>query len=228
MCPGGGTVKTRFGVAYFGASNPWHVDADLEAIRRDGFSWVVMSTTEEQVRYDARGVADRVARARHRGLEVWLSPWGVASLFGGEGLSELGPRPAVAAVREVLDRWVDVALAAAPDAVLWDEPHARPGEEERLDVLRAARARVPPGIRQALYWNPKGCPRIDERALRGCWSVGLDAYDGDVAGATGRFPSVPVPEMVPHLWLRGFRVAAAKEASWFEAPATRPRSVCRW
>jgi hypothetical protein len=206
-------VKTRFGVAYFGTSSPWHVASDLEAIVRDGFAWIVLPTTEEQVQYDARGVAARVKQAREHGLDVWLSPWGVASLFGGEGLSAAGPRPNVTAVRDALDRWLDVALAAEPDVLLWDEPHARPGEEERLDVLHAAQARVPAVIRQALYWNPHVCPTIDERTLAACWSVGLDAYDGDVAGAANRFRSTPAPEMVPHLWLRGFRVAATAEAA---------------
>lgn len=205
-------LETRFGVAYFGTSNPWHVEADLDAIVQDGFSWIVLPATEEQVRYDARGVADRVAQAQKRGLEVWLSPWGVASLFGGEGLSEVGAQPSVAAVRDVLERWLEVAVTAKPDVLFWDEPHARPGEEDRIDVLRAAQARVPSCIRQALYWNPHVCPRIDEEALVGCWSVGLDAYDGDVPAAVGRARSLPSSAAVPHLWLRGFRITAEGEA----------------
>ncbi len=132
----------RFGVSYFGVRNPQHMERDLDDMVRLGFSYVVMTYSENDHRYYQESLARGVELAHTRGLDVWIAPWGVGGVFGGEAFSELGawevdaqqqridgrPLPLLCPTSEVLrdylSQWVaTVAQDLKADVIFWDEPH---------------------------------------------------------------------------------------------------------
>jgi len=84
---------------------------------------------------------DFVRISKEAGLEVYLDPWGVGRVFGGEAFSKFvadrpetcqvlsSGRPAWAACpnheafRKWMIEWTDEACALGPDVIFWDEPH---------------------------------------------------------------------------------------------------------
>lgn len=132
----------QFGVSYFGVRNPQHVQRDLDDMARLGFDYVVMTFSENDHRFYQGSVAECVRQAQQRGLKVWIDPWGVCGIFGGEAFTERGawdlegqqrrsdgrPLPLLcllsSAVRDYLRRWIaTVAEVLQADAIFWDEPH---------------------------------------------------------------------------------------------------------
>ncbi len=80
----------RFGVSYFGVRNPQHTERDLDEIVRLGFDYVVLTFSENDHRFYQESMAACVQQAHERGLTVWVDPWGVGGIFGGEAFSEQG------------------------------------------------------------------------------------------------------------------------------------------
>ncbi|MEE9147477.1 MAG: hypothetical protein V3U27_08805 [Candidatus Tectomicrobia bacterium] len=132
----------QFGLSYFGVRNPQHVQHDLDDIARLGFAYIVFTFSENDHRFYPGTMAECVRQAHERGLKVWVDPWGVCGIFGGEAFTERGawdieaqqqrsdgrPLPLLclnsAEVRDYLRRWViTVAEVLQADAIFWDEPH---------------------------------------------------------------------------------------------------------
>jgi hypothetical protein len=131
----------RFGVSYFGVRDPRHARRDLDEIAAAGFTDVIHTFSEHDLRYHAGDVARLVAETRARGLAPAVDPWGVGGLFGGEAYSEraltdLDCRqidasgrsvpaicPNAPATHELLRRWTLAALELDPERLFWDEPH---------------------------------------------------------------------------------------------------------
>jgi hypothetical protein len=132
----------QFGVSYFGVRNPQHVQRDLDDMARLGFDYVVMTFSENDHRFYQGSMAECVRQAQQRGLKVWIDPWGVGGIFGGEAFTERAawdlegqqrrsdgrPLPLLCllspAVRDYLRRWITtVAEVLRADAIFWDEPH---------------------------------------------------------------------------------------------------------
>ncbi len=148
--PGEHPPGIETGVAYFGNRIPGHVAEDLCDIVERGCTYVVHTFSENDWTYYHRTMAEVFDLTRRAGLEVWVDPWGVGHVFGGEAFSRWvaeypewcqrdgeGRHIAAACLhqppfRRFVRAWVDAALALAPDVVLWDEPHlfvgAGPGE----------------------------------------------------------------------------------------------------
>lgn len=131
----------KTGVSYFGVRHLRHVDEDLGRIVDAGCSFVVHTFSENDLVY-YRGTMERIVDLSHRrGLEVYLDPWGVGRVFGGEAFSSFlaehpedrqvlsDGRPVAhaclksGAFRDRLVSWVDAAAAAGADLLFWDEPH---------------------------------------------------------------------------------------------------------
>jgi hypothetical protein len=137
----GGPVGIRFGVSYFGVRDIRHARADLDDIAEAGFSSVIHTFSEHDLRYHVEDVGRLVEETRSRGLEATLDPWGVGGLFGGEAYSEralvdLSCRqvdahghsvpaccPNAEETRSLLSRWTTTAISLDPDRLFWDEPH---------------------------------------------------------------------------------------------------------
>ena len=118
-----------------------HLRADLAGLARDGFTYVVHTFSENDLRFFAGTMREAVAATHEVGLRAVLDPWGVGDVFGGEAdtawvsqFPELRQvrddgRPLPIACpnhprfRELMGAWVEAAAATGADALFWDEPH---------------------------------------------------------------------------------------------------------
>ena len=135
-------MSLRFGVSYFGVRNPQHTERDFDEMARLGFDYVVLTFSEHDHQFYQESVAACAQQARQHNLQVWVDPWGVGGIFGGEAFSEQGAWraeaqqqrrdgrplpllcPASDAARDYLGRWIEtVAETLQADAIFWDEPH---------------------------------------------------------------------------------------------------------
>jgi hypothetical protein len=204
-------------VAYYGVGDSRHCAQDLAEMAR-AFRTVVLPCSEELARLDAAGLRERVRLARELGLETWVSPWGVAGLFGGEAISAVGHLcPRSCQVRDVLDAWLEVAIAAAPDVLFWDEPNGTRccGPEAVTALLLDLIDQTPAALGHALYWSPDHCALLPERVIARCLTAGMDLYGGapvDERLATVRALGQRLG-VEPHVWVRAFQVAAGEEAT---------------
>lgn len=132
-------LKTGF--SYFGVRNPKHVRTDMEQMVREGNRLVLHTWSEEDQAYYRDTMGTIIALSKDVGLEVYVNPWAVGRIFGGEAHSELiaripecrqyfndgTPAPAACpnhpAVIEYLEAWTRSVCATAVDTLFWDEPH---------------------------------------------------------------------------------------------------------
>lgn len=133
-----GPIET--GVAYFEGRAPKHVAADLDDMVASGVSYVVHCFSEFDVRWARGTMADIVAATKARGMGVWIDPWGVGEVFGGEPFSRFGAVHPEArqvrsdgaatttaclnqpAFRAWVRAWIDAAAEVGGETVFWDEP----------------------------------------------------------------------------------------------------------
>jgi hypothetical protein len=131
----------RIGTSYFGSRAVQHVKEDMVSLKESGFTDVLHTLSEEDMEYYLDSVKDIVAVSHAQGLNVYVSPWSVANVFGGQALSkfvayhpedcQIGsdgkvyPTACLNSPRlfELLKRWVDAAHYVGADVVFWDEPH---------------------------------------------------------------------------------------------------------
>ncbi len=190
---------TAFGCAYFGR-DPRHAPADIADMRSEGFTWVVLPCSEERMRFDAAGVRDIVQAAKDAGLETYVSPWGVGTIFGGEGV---GTTPKAAWT------WLEAAIGCDPHGIYWDEPKGR----EAARLLPFLVAAVSDRFKQALYWNPDRLTLLPEVILPSLTTVGMDVYDGSMDNASTVNVIAATHGIEAHVWVRGFGVKAGDEAA---------------
>lgn len=144
------------GVAYFGSRMLRHVARDLDRLAAAGFTGVLHTFSENDLRHYPGTMAAIIARSQAAGLEVQLSPWGVGNLFAGEAESwfvaarpeagqvlEDGRRVGVAcpnqpAFRSFVADWVEAAVATGAERVFWDEPAFLRPRRLELDPRRWA------------------------------------------------------------------------------------------
>jgi hypothetical protein len=212
---------TTFGTAYW-SRDPRRARKDAFAMVDVGFSWVVVPVSTERMRFDWAGT-DLVCRSLWQaGLRVWISPWGVGGLFGGEGVCAAGNPHAV------MDEWLDWAEGLTADGLYWDEPKGAHG----IDAIATAPWTDRP---ERLYWNPRVGVRPPDHVLGRMESIGLDAYGrpwqdihalyDEAAAATGRRP---------HLWIRAFRIPAtdsdtpAMTIAWAIEEGFRDLAIWGW
>ena len=97
--------------------------------------------SEEDQQYYFDTMKELVDASADMGLEVYVNPWGVGRVFGGEAYSELTARnhdlcqvgvdgnPKVAACpnhpefRAYMHKWIDSVCATKVSTIFWDEPH---------------------------------------------------------------------------------------------------------
>jgi hypothetical protein len=135
----------RLGVSYFGNRYPQHAERDLAAMAAMGADYVVHVMSEADLRWNPDTIRRLVEIGRGHGLTSWFAPWGVGGVFGGEAPSyAVGEHPEACqrdnrgahlpslcpqqpAFWTLLDAWLDAAVAAGAEIVLWDEPHLAAG-----------------------------------------------------------------------------------------------------
>jgi len=127
--------------SYFGNRILRHIRPDVRRLRDEGFDIIVHTFSENDLHFYHRSIKDIVAETREAGMRVWIDPWGVGGVFGGEAFSDAalhnrdwlqvasnGDRlpaccPSNPGFRTFMREWTDAAVETGADAVFWDEPH---------------------------------------------------------------------------------------------------------
>ena len=132
---------TETGTSYFGVHDPEHAKRDLDRFRESGLGAVLHTFSERARTYHRENVRDIVDASHDRGFTVYVNPWSVGGVFGGEEFSNFvaehpdarqrlntGDRAPAAcfnhpAFREFVREWTRDAAGLGADVLFWDEPH---------------------------------------------------------------------------------------------------------
>jgi hypothetical protein len=132
---------TKTGVAYFHTRDPRHAGRDLDEMVEAGCTFVVHCFPELFLSYYNQATETVLRMTRDRGLEVYLDPWGVGGVFGGEAFSRfVAETPGARQVsrtgralpaacpnhpdfRELMNLWIRRAADMGAQVCFWDEPH---------------------------------------------------------------------------------------------------------
>ena len=131
----------KFGASYFGNRMVKYVAMDMERMKKEGFDYVVHTFSENDYSFYKGTMKDIVSASKEAGLEVWIDPWGVGRVFGGEAFSGFAENnieecqvlsdkkpigiacPNSPKFRAFLKEWIDAAYETGADCFFWDEPH---------------------------------------------------------------------------------------------------------
>jgi hypothetical protein len=129
------------GVSYFGSRDPEHVKRDMEDIVRHHCTFVVHTFSEADYHFYSEAMREVVRISRDTGLTVYIDPWGVGGVFGGEAFSRFVMEhpeetqrladgtvlPAAClnrpAFQNFMADWINAAVETGADVLFWDEPH---------------------------------------------------------------------------------------------------------
>ncbi len=129
------------GVSYFGNRILKHYRDDLNNLKKMGCSFILHTFSEADYTYFRKTMSRFIKATHDKGLKVWVGPWGVMGLFGGEAFSTFvshnlasiqilndGRRaPAMCPnrdeTRQLMKKWIDAAIEIGADTIFWDEPH---------------------------------------------------------------------------------------------------------
>lgn len=130
----------KTGVSYFGNRNPKWVKKDMVDIVNHHCNFV-LHTFAEYDRIFFKDTMKEIVDISHKiGLEVYIDPWGVGGVFGGEAFSQIISNPGICQVDsngnllpaccinnpkfiDFMYQWVDDAKYTGGDILFWDEPH---------------------------------------------------------------------------------------------------------
>ena len=114
---------------------------DLVHIKEAGYNAILHTWSEEDLQYYYDTMKQIVNDSAAMGLSVYVNPWGVGRVFGGEAYSELTARnhdmcqvaidgkPKVAACpnhpefRAYMHKWIATVCDTNVSTIFWDEPH---------------------------------------------------------------------------------------------------------
>ena len=129
------------GFSYFGVYNPEYAKLDFARMKDTGANAVLITLAEEDVEFYLDTKKELVHLAHESELLVYMNPWAVGRVFGGESYSgflvrhpkemqiDSSGEPVPAACmnrfkfREFMTKWVDAAEYCGADIAMWDEPH---------------------------------------------------------------------------------------------------------
>jgi hypothetical protein len=131
----------KTGVAYHDVRDLRHVREDLRDMVDHHCTFVVHTFSESDLAFYTRTMKDIVAASKDAGLEVYIDPWAVGGIFGGEAFSRfvaenLADRQVLAdgtsvpsacmnspKFRSFMKIWIETAADIGSDIAFWDEPH---------------------------------------------------------------------------------------------------------
>lgn len=131
----------KTGVSYFGNRILKHVKEDLQKIVEHNYNFVVHTFGENDLKYYEGTMYDIIKASHELGLEVYIDPWGLGRVFGGEAFSNFlventdawqvasdgVPVPMAclnnSKFKEFVKKWVSAAIDLGSDVIFWDEPH---------------------------------------------------------------------------------------------------------
>ena len=129
------------GTSYFDSRDVEHVARDLERMKNEGLTFVVHTFSEHDAEFYYDTIKKIVSMTHEQGMKVYLDPWGVGKIFGGEPYSKLvmthtkgrqmtpdedllpAMCPNSPEFLEYMEKWIDMAAEAGAEYVFWDEPH---------------------------------------------------------------------------------------------------------
>lgn len=129
------------GISYFGVRRPKWALEDMKEIKERGFTHVLHTWSEEDLLYYRDSMQEIIDGSDALGLKVYVNPWGVGRVFGGEAFSELVGRnfsiaqktvdgkskvaacPNQPEFRLYMDQWIEAVCKTKVDTIFWDEPH---------------------------------------------------------------------------------------------------------
>lgn len=208
----------KIGVSYFGVQDPRWVKADLYNIRQN-FDFVVLPMSETDVRFQVERFKDTVATAKDMGLETIVSPWGVAGVFGGEGISAISHHcPYSCHVEKVMSSWIKAAREISPDSIMWDEPRGTCCNiddfmETWIDIAGIH------GFLSEIYVNyPSFAYYPSRHSLEIIKTLWFDTYNAknskEVEAIIKNALLVRTDEMEVALWIRAFRLQSAADTKY--------------
>jgi len=114
----------------------------MEELKKDGFTFVLHTFSEFDLMFNAQTMKDIFEITHKAGLDVWVNPWGIGNVFGGEPFSNFASKniftscqvlddgnptpiacPNSTEFIKFMESWVDAVIDAGVDTILWDEPH---------------------------------------------------------------------------------------------------------
>jgi len=134
-------MAVKLGVSYFGVRNPEHIELDLDRIVEAGCNTVLHTFSENDFCYYRETMREIARLSKEKELEVYVDPWGVGGVFGGEAFTQftlendearqvfstgnLAPAacPNNRDFRNFMRNWIDAAIEIGADNIFWDEPH---------------------------------------------------------------------------------------------------------
>ena len=75
------------GFSYFGVYNPEYAKIDIARMKEDGANAVLITLAEEDVEFYLDTKKELVRLAHKVGLLVYMNPWSLGGVFGGESYS---------------------------------------------------------------------------------------------------------------------------------------------
>jgi hypothetical protein len=148
------------GASYFGNRSLEHVKEDLLDMKKNGINSVLHTFSEHDIAFYLETMKEIVQASHELGMEVSLSPWGVAGIFGGEAFSKfVGDNynewqvlsdgchvPNICPNSEklllFLKEWTDKAVYIGADIVMWDEPHFTRTNDKHIFACRCKRCKA--------------------------------------------------------------------------------------
>ena len=134
-------MNAKLGVSYFGVRNPEHVEKHLNRMIEGGCNTVLHTFSENDFLFYRGTMHEIVELSKKKGLEVYIDPWGLGGVFGGEAFSRfaleyddarqvlsngrLAPAacPNNAVFQQSMREWITAAVELGADVIFWDEPH---------------------------------------------------------------------------------------------------------
>jgi len=131
----------KIGCSYFGNYHLRHVRTDLQELWDTGFNTLTIPLSENDLQFYRQTMTDIISIAKDTGFEIYLDPWGLGKVFGGEAYSWFVAKypsecqvledetrvphacPNSKIFREYLSEWILNAGETQADYILWDEPH---------------------------------------------------------------------------------------------------------
>lgn len=131
----------KVGCSYFGNYHLKHVKEDFKELQKIGFNTLTLTLSEHDYQFYRQTLGEIIELAKENKFEIYLDPWGVGKVFGGEPYSWFVAKyhsecqvledgtvvphacPNSPAFREYMNEWITFACSTSTDYILWDEPH---------------------------------------------------------------------------------------------------------
>lgn len=133
-------MAPKFGVSYFGNRFVSHAQNDLHRIA-GCCDYVVHTVSESDMTFHKSVLSRLLGESRKRNLQVWVDPWGLGGVFGGEAFSRFlidhrdswqvmsdgQIRPMACFNRpewkSYVREWILTVRDMGAQVIFWDEPH---------------------------------------------------------------------------------------------------------